>query len=73
MDLVRQGDILFLEKTSMYILVLSKDFFNKSGIAVVCPVRKEAFEDPSGRRLLKMRSIFLWKPLSLRGQLCWNI
>ena len=45
MDHVRQGDILFLEKTSMHILVLSKDFFNKSGIAVVCPVRKEAFED----------------------------
>ena len=45
MDLVRQGDILFLEKNSMHVLVLSRDFFNRSGLAVVCPVRKEAFED----------------------------
>lgn len=45
MNLVRQGDILFLEKNSMYVLVLSKDFFNRSGLAVVCPVQKEAFED----------------------------
>ena len=45
MDLVRQGDILFLEKNSMHVLVLSRDLFNRSGLAVVCPVRKEAFED----------------------------
>ena len=45
MDLVQQGDILFLEKNSMYVLVLSRDFFNRSGIAVVCPVKKQAFED----------------------------
>ena len=45
MILVRQGDVLFLEKNSMHVLVLSRDFFNRSGIAVVCPVRKEAFED----------------------------
>ena len=45
MILVRQGDVLFLEKNSMHVLVLSRDFFNRSGIAVVCPVRKEAFEE----------------------------
>lgn len=45
MILVRQGDVLFLEKNSMHVLVLSRDFFNRSGIAIVCPVRKEAFED----------------------------
>ena len=45
MDFVRQGDLLFLEKNSMHVLVLSRDFFNKSGFPVVCPVKKEAFED----------------------------
>lgn len=45
MDLVRQGDILFLEKNSIHVLVLSRDFFNKSGLTVVCPVKKEAFKD----------------------------
>lgn len=45
MDLARQGDILFLEKNSMHVLVLSRDFFNRSGLAVVCPVQKDAFND----------------------------
>jgi hypothetical protein len=38
MILVRQGDVLFLEKNSMHVLVLSRDFFNRSGIAATGPV-----------------------------------
>jgi len=42
---VAQGEILRLEKPAMYVLVLSKDFFNRSGMAVVCPVFMTADPD----------------------------
>jgi len=41
----RQGDILWLEKEKQYVLVLSRDFFNQSGMSVVCPLRERADPD----------------------------
>ena len=44
-DCARQGDILWLEKEKQYVLVLSRDFFNQSGMSVVCPLRERADPD----------------------------
>lgn len=44
-DCARQGDILWLEKEKQYVLVLSRDFFNQSGMSVVCPLRDRADPD----------------------------
>ena len=41
-----QGDIIVLESNAMHVLVLSREFFNRSGLAVVCPVNKDAHPDP---------------------------
>lgn len=46
MAAARQGEILKLERPAITVLVLSKDFFNESGMAVVCPVSDGAEEDP---------------------------
>ena len=45
MQTVSQGDILRLEKSNMRILVLSKDFFNRTGMTVVCPVTDNTSPD----------------------------
>ena len=41
----QQGDILWLEQEGQYILVLSREFFNQSGMSVVCPLRDNAKPD----------------------------
>ena len=41
----QQGDILWLEKEGRYVLVLSRAFFNTTGMAVVCPLRENAEPD----------------------------
>ena len=41
----QQGDILWLEKEEQYVLVLSREFFNQSGMSVVCPLRDNAKPD----------------------------
>lgn len=41
-----QGDILSVEKIKGPILVVSKNFFNRSEQAIVCPVVKNAVPDP---------------------------
>ena len=41
----QQGDILWLEQEEQYILVLSREFFNQSGMSVVCPLRDNAKPD----------------------------
>lgn len=41
----RQGDILQLESPKICILVLSKDFFNQTGMCVACPLMKTAPPD----------------------------
>lgn len=37
---VHQGDIIRLSEPQIDALVLSKDFFNQMGMAVLCPVKK---------------------------------
>ena len=42
MACAQQGDILWLDKEEQYVLVLSREFFNHSGMSVVCPLRDNA-------------------------------
>lgn len=42
---VHQGEIILFEGSGQCALVLSKDFFNRTGMAIVCPVMKRASED----------------------------
>ena len=41
----QQGDILWLEKEEQYVLMLGREFFNQSGMSVVCPLRENAEPD----------------------------
>ena len=41
-----QGDILFVEKIKEPVLVVSKNFFNCSEQAIVCPILSSAVPDP---------------------------
>lgn len=41
-----QGDILSVEKIAEPVLVVSKNFFNKTEQAIVCPIVKNASVDP---------------------------
>ena len=45
MTCAQQGDILWLEQEEQYVLVLSREFFNQSGMSVVCPLRDNAKPD----------------------------
>lgn len=40
MTLVQQGELLHIPGVKSDVLVLSKNFFNQTGFAVVCPVLK---------------------------------
>ncbi len=42
---VEQGDVLELEENRRQVLVLSKNFFNQTGLCIVCPVISEASSD----------------------------
>lgn len=41
-----QGNILKVEKLKFPVFVASKDFFNRTGQAVVCPAPEKASDDP---------------------------
>lgn len=43
---VMQGDILSVEKVGMPILVVSKNFFNRSQQIMACPILKDTTPDP---------------------------
>ena len=43
---VGQGDIIQIEKLKGYFLVVSKDFFNSTEQAIVCPMVTDTFTDP---------------------------
>ena len=45
MNHVRLGDILRLSDSTAYALVISRDFYNRSGMAVLCPIVHFAEED----------------------------
>ena len=47
MNHVRQGDILRLSDSTAYALVISRDFYNRSGMAVLCPIVHFAEEELS--------------------------
>lgn len=44
--LVEQGDIIILEKMKGHFLVISKNFFNTTEMAIVCPIVLDTFLDP---------------------------
>ena len=52
MACAQQGDILWLEREEQYVLVLSREFFNLSGMSVVCPLRDHAEPDALHIRIL---------------------
>lgn len=43
---IHQGNILKIENIKELALVVSKDFFNETGLAVVCPVVEKSIESP---------------------------
>lgn len=43
---VEQGDLLKVEGLKHPVMVVSNDFFNESGKAIVCPILKGATEGP---------------------------
>lgn len=43
---IHQGDILKIEKIKHPVLVVSKDFFNRSGEIIGCPVIQSSVEGP---------------------------
>ena len=51
MSIVEQGDLLKIEGLSHPVIVVSNNFFNQSGKAVVCPILKKVQEGPLHVRL----------------------
>ncbi len=43
---ISQGDILSVENLSFPVLIVSKNFFNRSEQVIACPVRSKAAADP---------------------------
>ena len=46
MNTVEQGDLLKISGLNYPVIVVSNNFFNQSGKAVVCPILKNAIEGP---------------------------
>ncbi len=46
MSSVEQGDLLRIDSFKYPVIVVSNNFFNQSGMALVCPVMKNAVEGP---------------------------
>ena len=51
MTRAKQGDLLRVAGLSHPVMVVSNDFFNASGKAIVCPILKDAVEGPLHIRL----------------------
>lgn len=51
MGKIEQGDLLRVSGLNYPVIVVSNDFFNESGKAVVCPILKSAAEGPLHIRL----------------------
>lgn len=43
---IEQGDIISLEKLKGFYLIVSKNFFNETEQAILCPIVKDTFSDP---------------------------
>ena len=52
---VEQGDLLKVTGLACPVMVVSNDFFNESGKAIVCPIVKDAVEGPLHIRLKNCR------------------
>lgn len=48
---IEQGDLLHVSGLSYPVIVVSNNFFNASGKAIVCPIVKDAAEGPLHIRL----------------------
>lgn len=46
MHSVEQGDLLKIESFKNPVMVVSNNFFNQSGMALVCPIMKNVLEGP---------------------------
>ena len=71
MEVLNQGEIIRLETSGITGLVLSRAFFNRSGMAVVCPVVACAAEDAlhipvTGEKLKGVALLEHLKSLDLR-------
>lgn len=44
--MVEQGDIITVERLKGYYLVVSKNYFNMTEQAVLCPIARDTFLDP---------------------------
>ena len=42
----KQGDLIKIENRNDIFAVVSKDYFNKTGMAMLCPVMSDIFPDP---------------------------
>ena len=51
MTAVEQGDLLKVGGIAYPVMVVSNDFFNRSGKAIVCPILKNVIEGPLHIRL----------------------
>ena len=52
MFLIEQGDVLSVEGMKNLVLVVSKNFFNSTEMAMVCPVVKNGSPDPLHIRIV---------------------
>ena len=43
---IEQGDILKVQRQPFPVIVVSNNYFNESGKAIVCPIRKDVLEGP---------------------------
>ena len=51
MTVIEQGDMLRVSEIKYPVIVVSNNFFNKSGKVIVCPILKNAVEGPLHIRL----------------------
>lgn len=45
MNKIEQGDIIHITNGRVPFLVVSSSFYNRSGMAIVCPIVKNSFDD----------------------------
>ncbi|MDO5436472.1 MAG: type II toxin-antitoxin system PemK/MazF family toxin [Clostridia bacterium] len=51
MQKIEQGNIMKVDGIKYPVMVVSNDFFNRSGKAIICPILKDAAEGPLHIRL----------------------
>ena len=51
LSMLEQGDIIKIENVKGNVLVVSKDFFNKTDTIIGCPIERDSFEDALHMRI----------------------